>query len=264
MTLQFVFMRKSGKLARKAVFSLAVCVCFFLPVSLKGDVEGSKTNEYKNTINMIFKRIEPGSFFIGSKKDKDLVTKVNITKPFFISIFEVTQTQYVSVARKNPSNMKNNDFPVNMVSWVDAQRFCRLLSKRENLTYRLPTNAEWEYCCRAGTNSDYYWGSDSIENYAWYQKNSSQTIHKVGQKRPNVWGLFDMNGNVSELCLDGYEVYYGKELTDPRGRIELESGILRGGDWNSPADFCNSSLRLTTSIIRRSPFNGFRIILEIP
>lgn len=265
MTLQFVFKSKQGKLARKVIFALVCFVFFNFSACLKGQTAKVSPNVYKNTLNMVFRRIEPGSFLIGSKSNGDLPAKVNITKPFYIGVFEVTQSQYLSLTEKNPSNMKNDDFPVNMVSWVDAQRFCRLLSRKERQLYRLPTNAEWEYCCRAGTVTDFYWGSDKIEDYCWYKKNSFDSIHKVGEKKPNAWNLFDMNGNVSELCLDGYEVYYGKEQTDPKNKmLGFETGIIRGGDWSSSERFCNSYFRLSTSILRKSPFCGFRVVLEIP
>src|SRR6185295_12837821 len=129
------------------------------------------------------------------------VHKVRITRQFEIGKYEVTQEQWQAVMGDNPSNFKGANLPVEKVSWNDAQDFLLKLNARDGYTYRLPTEAEWEYACRAGSMGDF---AGELDDVAWYDKNSGSKTHPVGQKRPNVWGLYDMHGNVSEWCSDWY------------------------------------------------------------
>ena len=210
----------------------------------------------------------PGGFFeMGSSKgaaDESPVHKVWVG-PFLIDRYEVVQEQYVKLVGANPSSFKDPGRPVDTVTWTDAALYCNLRSLAEGLEpcydeesgtwhcnfkangYRLPTEAEWEYACRGGTEREYYFGSDprALKKYAWYAGNSSKKTHPVGQKKPNQWGLYDMYGNVAEWCNDVYgENYYKTSPSnDPRGPEEGEIKVLRGGGWQDRIDSIRSSWR---------------------
>jgi formylglycine-generating enzyme required for sulfatase activity len=136
----------------------------------------------------------------------------------------------------SPSLNQTDDHPVVNVSWKDSLAFCDWLSKQEGRQYRLPTEAEWEYACRAGTTTRYSFGDSEylLDEYAWYAANSNHQSQPVGRKRPNAWGLHDMHGNVWEWCLDGYDTDYYKEspTNDPRGPEQSYTQVIRGGSWN--------------------------------
>jgi formylglycine-generating enzyme required for sulfatase activity len=191
-----------------------------------------------NSIGMWLKRIEPGTFTMGSASDQSdddeqPVHEVTISQPFYMGVYEVTQGQYEDVMGTNPSRFEGPRRPVEQVSWEDAREFCRRLSEREGATYRLPTEAEWEYACRAGTQTIYYWGDAFDERYAWASPNSGGTTHKSGATRPNPWGLCDMSGNVWEWCDGWYAPSYADgPATDPKGPRKGTYRVLRGGDWD--------------------------------
>ena len=188
--------------------------------------------------------------------------RVVLSKSFYMGIFEVTQKQWTLVTGTDPcsnsSYGKGNSYPVHYVSYnmirgatnganwpsvsdVDATSFLGKLQARTSLSFDLPTGAQWEYACRAGTTSDYYWGSALIWDYCWYSVNPSTEAHAVGKKRPNAWGLYDMNGNVWEWCLDWYgSLSYG---TDPRGSSSGTERVVTGGSWGTSSDGCTSSSR---------------------
>ena len=165
----------------------------------------------------------------------------------------------------NPSNFKGKDNPVEQVSWDDAQAFLKKLSEITKQTVRLPTEAEWEYSCRAGTTTTYYSGDTEADlaRVAWYIDNSKNTTHPVGQKEPNKFGLYDMHGNVWQWCQDWYsEDYYGKsEAENPAGPAQGSYRLLRGGSWGgSPVD-CRSAGRGGSNPDFRFYYFGFRIVL---
>jgi formylglycine-generating enzyme required for sulfatase activity len=150
----------------------------------------------------------------------------------------------------NPSNFKGSQNPVEKVSWDDAVEFCRNLSampaeKKAGYIYRLPTEAEWEYACRAGTTTEYSFGdSDSaLGDYAWYDENSGRTTHPVGGKKPNPWGLYDMHGNVFEWCQDWHGDYPSGSVTDPTGAAVGSYRVYRGGSWDYYSGVCRSAIR---------------------
>jgi len=182
---------------------------------------------------------------------------------FLMDRFEVTQEQYVSLVGSNPSHFRGDKNPVDTITWADAALYCNFRSRAEGLQpcydedtaecdlqangYRLPTEAEWEYACRARTDKERFFGSDErkLRNYAWYAENSLERTHAVGQKQPNAFGLYDIYGNVAEWCNDVYSDDYYKVSSprNPRGPEEGDLQVLRGGAWNSKADDCRSAWR---------------------
>jgi formylglycine-generating enzyme required for sulfatase activity len=206
-----------------------------------------------NKVGMKLVLIPAGEFMMGSEDgddDEKPRHRVRITRPFYLGATEVTQGQYQAVTGENPSRFKgSDDLPVETVRWNEAVAFCNKLSQKEGLKpyyqfgdgeqsggngYRLPTEAEWEYACRAGSSSRYAFGDDesSLGDYAWFNGNSAAKTHPVGQKKPNAWGLFDMHGNVWEWCWDGYdEKYYSDSPSaDPSGSLKASVRVFRSGD----------------------------------
>ncbi|MFA4986855.1 MAG: SUMF1/EgtB/PvdO family nonheme iron enzyme [Candidatus Brocadiia bacterium] len=221
--------------------------------------------------------IVPGVFTMGSEgcgvgaKPHE----VELTKPFFIGATQVTQAQYGRVMGVNPSSFRGGDLPVDSVSWHDAMDFCRRLtdseSKKGNLPdgaeYRLPTEAEWEYCCRAGSKTEFCFGDSEkvLGDYAWFGVNSGKKTHPVGTKKPNSWGLYDMHGNVREWCMDKYtEQYRVDDQIDPFVLSSGESRVLRGGSWFRSAGGCRSAERFGEDPGYRNYYNGFRVVLAAP
>ena len=198
-------------------------------------------------VPMTLVRISAGSFMMGSPDDeKDRGSnegpqhRVTITQDFHMGQSEVTQAQWEAVMGSNPAKNYGvgNDYPVYDVSWNDCQEFINKLNELGQGTFRLPTEAEWEYACRAGTTTRFYWGDDpsysEIGKYAWYRDNSGSKTHGVGQKIPNQWGLYDMSGNLWEWCQDWYsDSYPNFDQVDPTGPLSGSSRVLRGGSWYS-------------------------------
>jgi len=185
---------------------------------------------------------------------------VTLTKAFDLQTTEVTQGQWKAVMGDNPSHFtKGDDYPVEKVSWHDAQAFLKKLNTMDpGKNYRLLTEAEWEYACRAGTTGERYGELDAI---AWYDKNSGGRTHPVGQKQPNAWGLYDMLGNVWEWCADWYgENYYANSpSTDPRGPSSGSYRVLRGGSWYNSAFYTRSAYRCRNNpAYCYSDYYGFR------
>lgn len=180
----------------------------------------------------------PGTFTMGSRIYKNEV-RVRITKPFYLGKTEVTQATWKAVMRKNPSYFKGNNFPVECVSWDDAMAFCKKLTEREhaagrlprNWRYTLPTEAQWEYACRAGTTTRFCSGNSesALSKVAWWSSNSDGKVHSVGTRSPNAWGFYDMHGNVWEWCSDWYAALRGGK--DPAGAQSGSGRVIRGGGW---------------------------------
>jgi formylglycine-generating enzyme required for sulfatase activity len=213
--------------------------------------EAPKT--FTNSVGMEFVLIPAGEFMMGSLASEkghdsdETQHKVKITKPFYLQTTEVTQAQWKAVMG-NLSRFKGDNLPVEKVSWDDAQEFTRKLSAKDGVRYRLPTEAEWEYACRAGSTGMFCFGDDDgkLDQYAWYGYDKcGKKTHPVGQKKPNAWGLYDMHGNVWEWCEDWYDKdYYGKSLaSDPQGPSRGEYRVLRGGSWLDNAGYCRSANR---------------------
>jgi len=237
----------------------------------------------ENTIGMVLVPIPAGDFLMGSpatepgRRDREAQHQVTLTKPFFLGVHEVTQGQWQAVMGTTPWKGKNNvkegdDYPATYVNWQDAVEFCRKLSDEEDLEYRLPTEAEWEYACRAGTTTVYSFGDDASElgEYAWYKENAwgagQEYAHTVAQKKPNPWGLYDMHGNLWEWCSD----WWGDSpsdspsgsTTDPTGAVSGSSRVSRGGCWRFVAGFCRSANRGRYHPPSRIPNRGFRVALS--
>ena len=200
--------------------------------------------------------------------------KVTITKPFYIGKFEITQRQYESIIGKNPTDDtdKGDNKPVVRVRWVDAIKFCTLLNyKYENLIpkgykFTLPTEAQWEYACRAGTTSVYNNGYDdgtNIEEVAWFIDNSQRKLFPVGQKQPNAWGIYDMHGSVSEWCYDIYEKYLESDVTDPKVSSDSPYHVYRGGSYRDYFTKCHSSARYGYDLKTYNIAIGFRVALVL-
>ena len=191
---------------------------------------------------------------------------VTHTKPFYMGSLTVTQLQYQQIIGDNLSRFNDNDNPVESVSWNDAQDFCRLVSKKIQMPVRLPTEAEWEYACRAGTKGKYYSGDDesSLARVAWYAGNSNST-YPVGTKQPNAFGLFDMHGNVWQWCQDWYAAgYYSKSPEqDPKGPPAGHERIMRGGSWEDYASLCRSAYRYRRHPEYLGTNAGFRIFIPL-
>ena len=162
---------------------------------------------------------------------------------------------------------EGSQYPIYYVSWIDAIEFCRKLTERERRAgrlpegykYTLPTEAQWEYTCRAGTTGKYA-GNGNLEDMGWYSRNSGNSTHPVGQKTSNAWGLYDMHGNVWEWCLDWYGDYPTGSVTDPTGPVSGSSRVLRGGYWNLSAWYSRSAYRYYDPLYRNFHF-GFRVVL---
>ena len=230
-----------------------------------------------NSIGMKMVLIPAGEFMMGSPDDDPEAVDhekpqhlVRITRPFHLGIYPVTQAEYERVMESNPSHFTGGpNRPVETVSWNDAQEFCRRLSAlpEEEATghvCRLPTEAEWEYACRAGTTTRYSFGDwpESLGDYAWWVTNSAQTTHPVGEKKPNAWGLYDMNGNVFEWCADwwGSDSYGQSSPDDPTGPSSGASRVLRGGSWiNGFPDHFRCAYRREDPPVSRDDSYGFRV-----
>lgn len=240
---------------------------------------GFNVDEYKTT-KLVLKRIEAGSFIKGEDQT-DQSHKVTLTKPFYMGLFEVTQKQWALVMGSNPSWGKGtgDTYPVYWVSYnmirgssegakwpestkVDEASFLGKLQARTKVNLDLPTEAQWEYACRAGTTTTYYWGSLMDDDHAWYNSNSEEATHPVGCKKPNLWGLYDVQGNVWELCLDWYNslLSYG---TDPKGSASGSNRVIRGGSWYGNAINCTSAVRSHSVPSRGNGSIGFRLVCPV-
>ena len=228
-------------------------IAFFVLVFM---VLGFSVYGQQPTVPEGFARIEGGTFIMGSsanergRNDNEIQHRVTVTS-FYMSIYEVQQADYEEIMGANPSYIKGFNLPVTNVSWFDAIEYCNRLSQREGLTpaytisgsgdnrtvtwnrnangYRLPTEAEWEYACRAGTTTAYNTGAEINDSTGWYNANSGNRTHPVGEKPANAWGLYDMHGNVTEWCWDWFGAYSTANQTDPVGASSGSFRVRRGG-----------------------------------
>jgi formylglycine-generating enzyme required for sulfatase activity len=250
-----------------------------------------------NSVGMKLALIPPGEFLMGSKdsvenadEDEKPQHPVRITTPFYLGVNEVTQEEYQRVMDENPSafspegkgskqvsDLETGRFPVESVSWDDAVEFCRKLSllaeeKAAGLVYRLPTEAEWEYACRAGTTTPFYFGDELNEQanssglYGKTQEDSLGRTTTVGSYPPNAFGLSDMHGNVWEWCQDWYDgdYYESSPVDNPQGPPEGLRRVIRGGCWRYAARYCRAAFRNRDEPQDRSNYVGFRVAAVPP
>lgn len=219
----------------------------------------------RNAAGIEFVYVPPGSFMMGANNLEAAARpahQVTLREGFYMGKYEVTQADWKNVMGTNPSDFKGNNLPVEMVSWLDVTEFVRKLNEMNHeYTYRLPTEAEWEYACRAGTTGDY---AGNLDAMAWYDANSSAKTHPVGTKQPNAFGLYDMHGNVMEWCQDWYHLNYDGAPVD--GSAWEKGGshrmrVYRGGSWVSPAfPEAHSANRGYGAPDRQLYFLGFRLV----
>ncbi len=267
-----------------SIFLLSLVI--FGMMQLDCQVFAQSPKEITNSIGMKLVLIPKGTFMMGSPEseeghqENESQYEVTISKDYYLGVYEVTLAQYLKVMANNPSYFQgdklkedNANHPVK-VSWKSAVYFCKKLSdlpeeKKAGRVYRLPTEAEWEYACRAGSKTAYSFGesSKSLGEYAWFRGNSNDQTHPVGEKKANAWGLCDMHGNVWEWCSDWYGDYPKGAVSDPKGPDEGSYRVSRGGSWYFSASLCRSAFRLGYDPSQRPDDDGFRVALspsEIP
>jgi len=224
--------------------------------------------ELSDPIQTLLKNMVPisgGTFNMGSEEyDREKPVHEVTLSAFEIGATQVTQAQYEAVMGKgiNPSYFKHPDNPVETVSWEEAKAFCEELSKLTRKKFVLPTEAQWEYACRAGSDTRFCFVNeeDKLEEYAWYNKNSEGRPHAAGRMKPNAWGLYDMHGNVWEWCNDWYGEYSAGPQTDPEGPASGPGRVLRGGSWSDYSGRCRSASRYSITPGTRSYSMGFRVV----
>ncbi len=207
--------------------------------------------------------IAAGTFLMGSAKEAP-IREVTLTRAFHMGRFPVTQEQWEAVMGANPSAFVGPDRPVEQVSADDCEEFIRRLDATGKGRFRLPTEAEWEYACRAGATGKFCFGDDESQlgDYAWTSGNSGAQTHPVGRKKANAWGLHDMHGNVWEWCQDWWDDYPPGPATDPQGPPSgfMGARVFRGGCWRGGADFAASAHRGGRGPGYRASILGFRLV----
>lgn len=259
---------------------------------VRRDPDQPLAKEIINGIGMKLMLIPSGSFTMGSRDaerqrysdsrlfDDEIPHQVTFTRDIYMGVLEVTQSQYQRVMGTNPSYFQgdkvegdSSDLPVESLTWDEAVAFCERLSempeeRAEGRSYRLPTEAEWEYACRAGTDTAYAFGDDpaDLAEHAWFEGSTASADKRTqpaGQLKANAWGLHDMHGNVWEWCADWYGPYPTGPVTDPTGPEAGEYRLRRGGGWNGSAVYCRSAYRLRTSASARDSRLGFRVAMTL-
>jgi formylglycine-generating enzyme required for sulfatase activity len=247
---------------------------------------------------MQLRPIPPGKFLMGSprsdagRRDDEEPHEVTLTRPFYLGAHHVTVGQFKEFVEKtkhetqaekaggfgwrdggsfvldpnvtwrNPGFKQTDDHPVVCVDWHDAKAFCDWLSQKEGHQYTLPTEAQWEYCCRAGSTTPFFFGSADPAEYAWYALNAERETHSVGQKKANAWGLYDMNGNAFQWTTDWYDKdYYRTSLPqDPPGPSSGQIRVLRGGSWVWEVTLCRAAFRKDLGPYACYVDIGFRVV----
>ncbi|MBQ2591654.1 MAG: formylglycine-generating enzyme family protein [Candidatus Riflebacteria bacterium] len=276
----------------------AYLTIFFILTILFASYGEESNNLYIKDINLEMIECPAGSFNMGSKIEEHIEEKkfldefdhkkdcgfdysenlhlVTLTKPFYIGKYEVTQKQYLAIMGNNPSKFIGDNNPVERVTYDDAKSFCEKLNQKysnilpKGYKFDLPTEAQWEYACRAGTNTALNNSKDltrkykfcpNLEEVAWYFENSRGTVHEVGQLKQNAWGIYDMHGNVSEWCNDWYGTYPENNTTDPKGPNFGTYKVLRGGTWAGNSGACRSAFRGHKKPMSSNRMTGFRVAI---
>ena len=267
---------------KRSLSFFSVVLVLFQLLALLHPARAQAPKEITNSIGMKLVLIPKGTFMMGSPEseqgryENETQHEVTISKGYYFGVYEVTQAQYEKVIGKNPSHFQgaivgneNADLPVENVSWDDAVEFCKKLSdlpeeKKAGRVYRLPTEAEWEYACRAGSKTAYSFDDEEglLPEYGWFNRNSSDRTHTVGLLEPNAWGLYDMHGNVWEWCSDRHGEYPKGAVSDPTGPKVGSSRVLRGGSWFYEAANCRSANRSRSAPSDRFNYLGFRLALS--
>ena len=226
--------------------------------------------EITNGVGMKLVLIRPGTFRMGSpegeaaRRDDETQHEVTLTHPYYAAVHEVTQGQWKKVmGSDSPSHFKGDKLPVEKVTWHQAVEFCRKLSEKEGRTYRLPTEAEWEYAARAGETVRYKlkeWKAWLLA-HAWMSFNAKYKSHEVGTLKPNAWGLYDTIGNVAEWTASGYGPYPAGKVTNPLG-VDSDRKVVRGQGWVSSYDFCRVAARSARAADDPKATIGFRVVCD--
>ena len=253
---------------------------------LSGKYKSTASNEetilLPGNVPLVMKWIPAGTFQMGrttnedgSYATEDLQHQVTLSQGYWMAKYEITKAQWQAVMNTIPwdglaFNSLEPNSPATFISWDNAQAFITALNTYTGLTFKLPTEAQWEYACRAGTATRFYWGADTGYNntglYAWYYGNAGVTAndryaHVVGQKLPNAYGLYDMNGNVEEWCEDWYAASYAADsVSDPTGPATGDGKVIRGGSWYSDGNYCRSAYRKYNYVNNTSSERGFRVV----
>jgi formylglycine-generating enzyme required for sulfatase activity len=269
-------LRTLGVVGLSGIFGLAFAGADSSPASKTRDSSGRRTEarlDLGHGVAMDFVLIPAGSFVMGSPEeagdgDESPPHKVTLTEPFYLGKYEVTQQQWETVMGANPSRFKGAKLPVESVSWNDCQRFLAALQlSHTGRQFSLPTEAQWEYACRAGTMTRWSFGNDEalLNDYAWWQGNSGGVTHPVGEKKPNAWGLYDMHGNVGEWTADWYakHAYDRGDVTDPhQAAMSGHSPVWRGGAWGDNPNFLRSAARNVNGVDQGHHGLGFRCVMR--
>lgn len=275
---QVVTARKAAALGAGRLFLVAISAVLALHLSLNAQEKKDPPKHYTNSIGMKFAWIPPGSFVMGSPKeekqrnDSETQHKVTLTKGFYMGVYLVIQEQWQEVMGKNPSQFKGEkNLPVDTVSWNECQEFIKKLRAKDpdKKEYRLPTEAEWEYACRAGTTTPFHFGDTISTEQANYDGNFAYGAGKKGICRgkttpvdafpANAWGLHDMHGNLWQWCQDSYGDYPKTDVTDPPGPAKGDTRVIRGGTWYTGPSVCRSARRDGFSANNRDKYYGFRL-----
>ena len=252
--------------------SLVAALASHLPIQAQ---DKTPPKDFTNSLGMKFVWIPPGNFTMGSptkelqRQPNETQHKVTLTKGYYMGVYTVTQEQWKEIMGNDPSTFKGEkNLPVEKVSWDDCQEFIKKLRKKDKKPYRLPSEAEWEYSCRAGTTTPFFFGETIFTDQANYNGEvygKGKKGVKRGNTTPvdtfpaNAWGLHDMSGNVFQWCQDWYGEYPQKDLVDPQGPENGEQRVLRGGSWlYNPVD-CRSAYRHWLEPGHRNDFIGFRL-----
>ena len=278
--IQEIILYKPMGLCCTLTLATTLILCFATACSSK-----KKSEVFTNTMGIEFVLIPAGSYKMGAPEGEMFRGRgespqhsVEISKPFFIQTQEVNQSQWKALMGTEPWNGKKRikvncpNCPVVYISYLDIQDFINKLNQKEETNrYRLPTEAEWEYACRAGTDTAYHFGNDAkkLDQYAWYagntHKKGEEYAHAVGMKKPNAWGLYDMHGNVWELCSDGYDekYYINSPPRDPKGPPVSKFGrVIRGGSYDFIQPGLRSAVRIPGGDMKRRSDTGFRLVAE--